>query len=121
MRTGSVIPRISQGEETFLFWWKQLAPDLPLPEREYPADLARKWLMDFYWPNAYVAVEIDGHGHRRANRYFSDLEKYNALASQDVLLFRTTPQLIEADPETFIKMVKQAIARRLVIPLQESS
>lgn len=58
---------MSQLEE--LFWLhllaEQQATTIPrMPEREYRFDPARRWRLDFAWPEWMVAVEVQGLGRR---------------------------------------------------------
>ncbi|KVT91922.1 hypothetical protein WK59_03890 [Burkholderia ubonensis] len=57
--------------------------DLPAPAREFQFDAARRWRFDFAWPDALIAVEVEGgtHAggrHTRGDGYARDCEKYNA-------------------------------------------
>ncbi len=46
--------------------------------REYVFDAERDWRFDFAWPEQRLAVEIDGWGHHKPNRYLTDIPKFNA-------------------------------------------
>jgi len=90
----------SQLEERFLFYFRLLAPDVPLPEREYrfaahtvglgqgvrqrlnEAGL-QDWRFDFAWPQVKIAVEIEGgifdrRAHGSIKGILHDIDKYNA-------------------------------------------
>lgn len=56
---------------------------LPMPVREYKfaEDIGRKWRLDLAWPNAKLAIEVDGMVHRIGDRFFSDMEKMNELVA----------------------------------------
>jgi len=56
----------------------------------------RRWRVDFAWPSAKppVAVEIEGFGHHKLNRYRSDVEKYNHLAIAGWILIRITAPML---------------------------
>ncbi|MBN1399644.1 MAG: hypothetical protein JXA74_02335 [Anaerolineae bacterium] len=38
----------------------------------------RRWRFDYAWPDLKLAVELDGFGHHKLNRYLGDVEKGNA-------------------------------------------
>jgi len=80
----------SQLEEHFALQVRALK--LLIPEREYRF-CERRWRFDFAWPQAKVAVEIEGGvwtngGHSRGAGYVKNLEKYNAAALLGWRLFR---------------------------------
>ena len=64
--------------------------------REYQFDAHRKWRIDFAWPDEddMLAVEIEGYGHQKTNRYLSDMEKYNSLAEGGWTLLRFNKAMI---------------------------
>lgn len=80
----AAVPRApSEIEEMFAVHVR--ASDLPAPAREYQFDTARRWRFDFAWPDAMIAVEVEGgtHAggrHTRGDGYARDCEKYNAAA-----------------------------------------
>lgn len=57
---------------------------------EYPFWPGRKFAIDFYFPVQAVAVEVEGYGHARQNRYYPDVEKYNEIAARGMVLIRVT-------------------------------
>ena len=69
---------MSELEATLL--WQMRALGLPDPEREYHFHPVRKWRFDYAWPSMRLAVEVDGWGHQKLNRYTGDIEKMNAAA-----------------------------------------
>lgn len=69
-------------------------PD-PTPEYKFAwADMRRKWAIDYAWPEARIALEVEGHGHQKDNRYHTDIEKYNELAAHGWLLIRATYDML---------------------------
>ena len=65
----------------------QIASDLtiPLPEREFRFDPARRWRSDFAWPAQKLLVEVEGGiwtggRHTRGAGFARDAEKYNTAA-----------------------------------------
>lgn len=79
-----------------LFWLQvgaAFGERLPLPTPEYRFDPNRKWRIDFAWPDAKLAVEIEGGiwisgRHTRGVGVKGDMEKYNALALAGWCLLR---------------------------------
>ena len=68
---------------------------LPAPERELQFHSDRKWRLDFAWPEAMVAAEIDGATwargrHTRGKGYESDCEKLNEAALTGWQVLRVT-------------------------------
>lgn len=68
---------------------------LPAPERELRFHPARKWRLDFAWPAALVAVEIDGGTwaqgrHTRGRGYEADCEKAAEAALAGWMVLRVT-------------------------------
>lgn len=75
---------------------------LPLPEREYRFDPARRWRLDFAWVEQRLAVEVEGltggagGRHQRAAGFERDAEKYNALTLAGWHLLRFPPAQIRS-------------------------
>ncbi|HRR40086.1 MAG TPA: hypothetical protein P5244_02520 [Syntrophales bacterium] len=70
---------------------------LPEPVCEYRFRNDRRWRVDYCWPTAKLAVEIEGGAflygrHNRPTSYIKDIEKYNALSLDGYHLLRFTPQ-----------------------------
>lgn len=84
--------RESDNEILFLQIWKHL--DGPVLEQEYKFDPDRRSRFDFCYPPQKLAIEIEGYGHQKHNRYNSDVEKYNRAALQGWRLYRLTKPLI---------------------------
>lgn len=68
------------------------AHGLPPPEREYVFAPPRKWRFDYYWPDAKVALEVEGLGgrHQRIGGFLKDMEKYNEAAIMGIAVIRCT-------------------------------
>ena len=87
-------PKCSVVEHSAWIWI--VGNDLPVPEVEYKFDLRRRWRFDFAWPDAKVALEIEGGhwiGGHGGNRYEKDMEKYNH-AAVNWRVIRVTPRQI---------------------------
>jgi very-short-patch-repair endonuclease len=88
------------------------AAGLPEPEVEFKFDAKRGWRFDFAWPDAKVAVEVEGGTqlqgggrHNRAQGYEKDCEKYNAAAIAGWLVLRfTTRQVANGKALSYITL-----------------
>lgn len=69
---------------------------LPSPETEYRFHPTRKFRFDYAWPDAKVALEVEGGvwtggRHTRAAGFLKDVEKYNRAAAMGWRVLRCTP------------------------------
>jgi len=115
----------SRLEARFRIAWRALAEQAPAEgvgapayEAEYEFHPVRGWAFDFAWPEARVAVEIDGgqwspHGGRHSRD--SDREKLNAAALAGWLVLRYSGTMLN-DPQTVINQVLGALSQRERIP-----
>jgi hypothetical protein len=74
----------------FEFVWRVMNGPMLIPE--YRFHPTRKWRLDWFHESG-VAIEIEGSvwtqgRHTRGSGFLADIEKYNALAEQGILLFR---------------------------------
>ena len=81
-------------------WWQLRAAGLPEPEREYRFAPPRRWRLDFYWPAARLACEVDGAvfvagRHTTGTGYTRDCEKLNAAALAGLRVLRVTRAHVE--------------------------
>jgi hypothetical protein len=72
---------------------------LPTPVREYKFHAQRKWRIDYYFqtPSTRLALEVEGGiytqgRHTRGSGFVKDIEKYNAITMQGIVLLRTSPK-----------------------------
>lgn len=89
---------------------------LPLPEREFRFDATRRWRFDFAWPDAHVAVEIEGvtkwggvrclGRHQTPKGVAADCEKYNRAIDLKWRVYRYTQDMIN---QTAIGQVRRAL------------
>lgn len=68
---------------------------LPVPEHKFALP-ARRWRLDWAWPDHRLALEIEGgvwtNGrHTRGSGFLRDMDKYNSLAVHGWRLLRCTP------------------------------
>lgn len=78
-----------------------MAHDIPAPTPEYhfAAKLGRKWAFDFAYPDARLAIEVDGGvwtggRHTRGAGWLRDQEKLNTAAAMDWRVMHFTPEQI---------------------------
>ena len=72
---------------------------LPAPRREHRFHPTRRWRFDLAWPDALVAVEVEGGAysggrHTRGKGFEGDCEKYNEASLDGWTLIRVTPKMI---------------------------
>ena len=88
---------------------------VPDPVAEHRFHPERRWRFDYAWPEAQVALEVEGGvwtrgRHVRGAGFTRDMEKYNAAALMGWIVLRTTPERL-CSPET-VGMVKRALDLR---------
>lgn len=103
-----------QTDKAELFWsaWKLLAGQRDEPVAEHRFHPTRKWRFDFAWPDAKVAVEVDGgqwafRGGRHATD--ADREKLNEAAAMGWRVFRFSPRQLKNEPDRCVMLVKSGL------------
>lgn len=86
------------------------AKGLPEPEREHRFHPERKWRWDFAWPDAKLALEVDGGvwtggKHGRGSGIVKDHEKRNAGTVLGWRLLVVTPSNLNS-PQTFTMLAE---------------
>lgn len=88
---------------------------LPTPEREFKFHHARKWRLDFAWPDFLIALEVEGGvwnkgRHTRPQGFENDVEKYNAATARGWSLYRATVSTINNGTalDTIAEAINQA-------------
>lgn len=86
---------------------------LPKPTPEYRFHSKRVWRIDYYFTNPIngirIALEVEGgiwnYGrHNRPSGFIKDMEKYNSLALEGILLLRVLPrELLTVKTFTLLK------------------
>lgn len=115
LRTGKTVAG-SPLEEGFARLWRSLKPDLPEPEREHRFNKTRKWRFDFSWPEARLAVEIEGMAygggrHQRREGFTRDAEKYRAAVNAGWRLLRYTSDEWKERPVQIIEEVGRVLVK----------
>jgi hypothetical protein len=82
------------------------------PTAEHRFDPERRWRFDYAWPDALVALEVEGGvftggRHTRGAGFLKDIEKYNRAAVLGWRVLRTTPK--ELCMGETIEMIKAAM------------
>ena len=96
---------MSKYEDMFAAEWKRIGGFYP--EREFKFHPERKWRFDFAWPEADMAVEIDGggwmrHGGRHARS--SDYLKRNQATMRGWRVLYFTKDMIEKNVEGCVSL-----------------
>lgn len=93
------IPKpLSMGEETFAL---QCQAYKFTPEREFKFIEGRKFAFDFAFPEAMIAIEIEGgtsfgkSRHSRGEGFENDCRKYNAATSLGWRVFRFSTAMVQ--------------------------
>jgi very-short-patch-repair endonuclease len=114
-------------EDEFLAYWRMLDRerydklDFPEPEREFRFHFSRLWKFDFCWPDALVAVEIEGGlwmpkggGHSHPMHIEKDIEKYNVAAFMGWSVIRLGDVEIKKSPVPTLREIARLIKHRLL-------
>jgi very-short-patch-repair endonuclease len=75
--------------------------------------LVQGYLVDFFWPAQRVVVETDTHRYHGDRAAFeADHERTVVLIAAGYDVHRATRQLLQRQPDLFLRNVRQALARR---------
>lgn len=97
-----------------LFSQQLATAGLPTPARELRFDPARGWKLDFAWPEALVALEIEGGTwtrgrHVRPKGFEEDCEKYAEAALAGWTLLRVTGGMVR--DRRALRLVERALGK----------
>lgn len=103
---------MSEPERVFVFQLR--AAGLLDYHQEYTFAPPRRWRFDFCWPDARLAVEIEGGvwaqgRHTRGSGFVADLAKYNAAVLAGYRVLRVTPAMV--DDGSALALVVQALGK----------
>lgn len=112
----------SELEQGFLTVW---ASDRtrPMPRHNYRFHATRKWELDFAWPEAMVAVELDGlysrkgkgvGRHLRPKGFQDDHDKQNAAVMDGWAVLRYTSNDLKKRPVQVVEEVACLVTQRFV-------
>lgn len=111
--------KIKTGTADFGALWRMLAKNAPAPVTELQFHPSRKWRFDFAWPDAKVAVEIEGgtfsgkgSRHTSGIGHHRDCDKYNAAAIAGWCVIKFTSYHLRESPGVCVAMVREAIEAR---------
>src|SRR5262245_44144892 len=104
---------------------RAMAIPVPLPEFRFALAHGRNWRFDWAWPDARVALEIDGGGyvrgrHHRHAGFTEDCVKLNTAALDGWLVLRATPQQV-ADGSVWPWLRRALDQRRMLTPTDGGS
>jgi very-short-patch-repair endonuclease len=82
------------------------------PVREHQFHPERKWRFDFAWPEAWVALEVEGGAfaggrHTRGSGFREDLKKYNEATRLGWRVLRVLPE--QLDTLTTIALLRDTL------------
>jgi very-short-patch-repair endonuclease len=127
--------QMSDLEASFQNAWNMLAKDMPKPVVECEFFEGRGWRFDFCWPEAKLAVEMDGglrnntffskkHNafittkggrHNRPEGYIEDCNKMNAATESGWAVLRYTSDHMKHSPVQVIEQVMNTLKSRMSI------
>src|SRR6266496_6423979 len=77
--------------------------------RQHPVD---RYIIDFYCPEARLAIEVDGGGHNFVTRESLDEEGTRFLASKHILLLRFRNHQINQELDSVMETIWSALEHR---------
>ena len=101
-----VAPRFNSRRANALGVGPPQAARFQVSSAEYPFP---PFILDFYCPQARLAVELDGAHHVEAR----DARRDEFLAAKNVIVFRIENHVLREDPETVLVALKTLIAARV--------
>lgn len=108
-------------EESFLLTWNStVSGSEPVQQHRFAAP-ERQWRFDFAWPDALVAVEIDGGifvggGHSRGMQFTGDCEKLNAAVMRGWSVLRFTTVDLRKRPVQCVEEVARLLEMKRGTP-----
>ena len=104
-------------ELIFLRVWRSECKDLPEPIRDHRFHDTRRWQLDFAWPDAMLAVEIEGltrqgGRHQRSRGYRNDVQKYRAAENLGWRILRFTGDEMHTEPVQVVEAVAKILRKR---------
>lgn len=116
--SGRLPPKRHDLADSFCALWSRLGPKAFPCVREFRFHPERKWRFDAAWPEAKVAVELEGGiwsrgGHVRGSGYRRDMEKYNAAAALGWVVLRYCANDLEMSPVQTVETIWTILEDRL--------
>lgn len=108
------VPADVKGVEHSVFLAALRASGIPAPTPEYRFAPPRRWRFDYAWPDALLALEVEGGAftrgrHTRGKGFIADMEKYSEAAVRGFAVVRVTPQQL-ATPYT-LDLIRRGLSR----------
>lgn len=90
--------------------------------------LGGRWILDFYFPDERIAIEVDGQWHHFADGRRRDLEKQRACEKRGIVLLRLSNREVLRGSRAFLldrlrRVFRDAAARRTLareVPVENS-
>jgi very-short-patch-repair endonuclease len=67
-----------------------------------------KWIVDFFFPEIRLAIEIDGPSHQTEEQAIKDMEKDADCANLDITVVRITNSQVFGDPDNLLQLLREA-------------
>lgn len=104
-------------ERSFDTYWRIVTKNAltaPKKEHRFATEIGRQWRFDRAWPEAKVAVELEGGvytggRHVRGAGFEEDCMKYNTAALLGWRVFRITTKMLQTDPAFHIGQIITAL------------
>lgn len=114
--------KLSDLEIHFDFLLRKFASDLPAPLEEHVFAPSRRFRFDRCWPDARVAVELDGGvmsggRHVRPLGFTEDCVKLNLAACGGWAVLRFTSEMLVKDPQNCLAQLRDLLTQRASEPL----
>jgi very-short-patch-repair endonuclease len=77
--------------------------------RQHPID---RYILDFYCPEARLAVELDGGGHDSMRRRMHDRDRTEFLASQQIVILRFWNHQVREELDSVLQAIWFALEQR---------
>ena len=77
--------------------------------RQHPID---RYTLDFYCPEAHLAIELDGGGHERMRHQIHDRERTEFLASQEILVLRFWNHQVREELDSVLQAIWFVLEQR---------
>jgi Protein of unknown function (DUF559) len=71
-----------------------------------------RYTLDFYSPEAHLAIELDGGGHERMRHQIHDRERTEILASQEILVLRFWNHQVREELDSVLQAIWLTLEKR---------
>jgi len=110
------MPKVKDLADDFVALWHKLGQPVDGLMREYRFHAERKWRFDVAWPDAKVAVELEGalwvkSRHRTGKGYQADIEKYSTATADGWRVLRFSADDLRKRPLWVIELVSRTLSQ----------